>query len=73
VRRFGAVTTMIERDDHIPPLEELCAELSRARTLCERTLATAAQGVPDGSGALQRRRTLDARRSGRKRLAGGTP
>jgi uncharacterized protein (UPF0276 family) len=78
VRRFGAVTTMIERDDHIPPLEELCAELSRARTLCERTLATAAgQGVPgaggSAAGAPQRRRTLDARRSGRKRLAGGTP
>ncbi|HYP65707.1 MAG TPA: DUF692 family protein, partial [Steroidobacteraceae bacterium] len=74
VRRFGAVTTMIERDDHIPPLEELCAELLRARTLCERTLATAAgQGVPGGGGARQRRRTLEARRSGRKRLAGGTP
>jgi uncharacterized protein (UPF0276 family) len=39
VRRFGAVSTMIERDDHIPPLEELCAELSQARALCERTLA----------------------------------
>jgi uncharacterized protein (UPF0276 family) len=39
VRRFGAVSTMIERDDHIPPLEELCAELTQARVLCERTLA----------------------------------
>jgi uncharacterized protein len=44
VRRFGAVSTMIERDDHIPPLEELCAELTQARALCERTLA--ACGAP---------------------------
>jgi len=39
VRRFGAVSTMIERDDHIPPLAELCTELAQARALCERTLA----------------------------------
>jgi uncharacterized protein (UPF0276 family) len=31
IRRFGAVPTMIERDDHIPPLAELVAELDRAR------------------------------------------
>jgi uncharacterized protein len=42
VRRFGAVSTMIERDDHIPPLTELCTELAQARALCERTLAEAA-------------------------------
>ncbi|MGH6645351.1 MNIO family bufferin maturase [Aquabacterium sp.] len=29
--RFGPVATMIERDDHIPPLPELIAELNRAR------------------------------------------
>jgi uncharacterized protein (UPF0276 family) len=34
VRRFGSIATMIERDDNIPPLEELVAELSRARTIC---------------------------------------
>jgi uncharacterized protein len=39
VKRFGAVSTMIERDDHIPPLAELCAELAQARALCARTLA----------------------------------
>jgi uncharacterized protein (UPF0276 family) len=33
---------MIERDDRIPPLAELCAELSQARALCARTLAAAA-------------------------------
>jgi uncharacterized protein (UPF0276 family) len=38
VRRCGAVSTMIERDDNIPPLEELCAELERARALSARTL-----------------------------------
>jgi uncharacterized protein len=39
VRRFGAVSTMIERDDQIPPLAELVAELAHARALSERTLA----------------------------------
>jgi uncharacterized protein (UPF0276 family) len=33
VRRFGAVSTMIERDDHMPPLGELLAELEHARRL----------------------------------------
>ena len=39
VRRFGAVSTMIERDDNIPPLEELCAELEQARAVSARVLA----------------------------------
>jgi uncharacterized protein (UPF0276 family) len=42
VRRFGTVSTMIERDANIPPLEELCSELDAARQLAERTLARAA-------------------------------
>ncbi|WP_457418524.1 MNIO family bufferin maturase [Roseateles sp. P5_E7] len=33
LKRFGAVPTMIERDDHIPPLPELLAELAIARRL----------------------------------------
>ncbi len=33
VRRFGPGSTMIERDDHIPPLESLLAELAVARRL----------------------------------------
>ncbi|HEX9811197.1 MAG TPA: DUF692 domain-containing protein [Burkholderiales bacterium] len=33
VKRFGPVSTMIERDDNIPPIEELLAELDRARAL----------------------------------------
>jgi len=76
VRRFGAISTMIERDDHIPPLEELCAELARARTLCARTLATAGQGArPSGGGSAgmpPARPALDVGRSRRKRRAGGT-
>jgi uncharacterized protein len=56
VRRFGAVSTMIERDDHIPPLPELIAELAQAGTLCARTLAEAAArpgaaAGPAGGGA----------------------
>lgn len=33
VRRFGAVSTMIERDDNIPPLAELLEELDHARRI----------------------------------------
>jgi uncharacterized protein (UPF0276 family) len=40
LRRFGAVPSMIERDDHIPPLPELIAELDHARSI-----ATAATGI----------------------------
>ena len=42
VRRFGAVATMIERDDHIPPLAELVQELDRARAIAADSLAAAA-------------------------------
>jgi uncharacterized protein (UPF0276 family) len=42
VRRFGRVSTMIERDDHIPPLDELLAELAHARKLAEPLLREAA-------------------------------
>jgi uncharacterized protein (UPF0276 family) len=33
VKRLGAVPTMIERDDHIPPLADLLAELDQARAV----------------------------------------
>ena len=42
VRRFGRVSTMIERDDHFPPLNELIAELEHARMLAEPLLQDAA-------------------------------
>ncbi len=41
LRRCGPVSTMIERDDHIPPLAQLVAELDVARALAARTLAAA--------------------------------
>jgi uncharacterized protein len=41
LERCGAVSTMIERDDHIPPLAELVAELDAARTLAAQTLGAA--------------------------------
>jgi uncharacterized protein (UPF0276 family) len=42
VQRFGPVATMIERDDNIPPLEDLLAELDVARQLAANTEANAA-------------------------------
>lgn len=35
LRRFGKVSTMIERDDNIPPLPELLTELQQARQIAE--------------------------------------
>ena len=42
VARFGAVPTMIERDDNIPPLGELVAELQMARDFADRATRQAA-------------------------------
>lgn len=36
VRHFGYVSTMIERDDHIPPIEELLVELQKAESIAEK-------------------------------------
>ena len=38
LRRFGQVATMIERDDNIPPLQELVSELQQARRIAADTL-----------------------------------
>lgn len=38
LRRCGPVPTMIERDDNIPPLEQLLDELDQARTVQEQAL-----------------------------------
>ncbi|MES2016612.1 MAG: DUF692 domain-containing protein [Pseudomonadota bacterium] len=42
LRRFGPVSTMIERDDAIPPLAALSAELQRARAISGALFAQAA-------------------------------
>jgi hypothetical protein len=42
LERFGPVATMIERDDNIPPFDELLAELEIARRLARQTLEAAA-------------------------------
>jgi uncharacterized protein len=39
VKRFGAVSTMIERDANIPPLAVMESELNEARQIAERALA----------------------------------
>lgn len=40
VKRFGDISTMIERDDHIPPFEELWQELDYAKMIKQNCLAT---------------------------------
>jgi uncharacterized protein (UPF0276 family) len=36
LKRFGRVSTMIERDDNIPPLDELLIEVARTREMAEK-------------------------------------
>ncbi|MGE0025051.1 MAG: DUF692 family multinuclear iron-containing protein, partial [Hyphomicrobium sp.] len=38
LRHFGPVSAIIERDDHIPPLAELVAELDQARAVAAEVL-----------------------------------
>jgi uncharacterized protein (UPF0276 family) len=42
LKRFGPVSTLLERDDNIPPLEELVTELGRARAIARHVLSEAA-------------------------------
>lgn len=46
IARIGRVTTMIERDDAIPPLPELVDELGRARAVSRQALDTTRAGLP---------------------------
>jgi uncharacterized protein (UPF0276 family) len=39
LKRFGKVSTLIERDDHIPALEELMTELDQARAIAKKVFA----------------------------------
>ncbi len=41
IHMFGPIATMIERDDNIPPLADVVAELDRARTVAARALERA--------------------------------
>jgi len=40
LKRFGWVSTIIERDDHIPPLDEIMVEVERTREMAHRVLPT---------------------------------
>jgi uncharacterized protein (UPF0276 family) len=40
LKHHGRISTMIERDDHIPPLNNLIQELEHARTIAEQTFAS---------------------------------
>jgi uncharacterized protein len=46
-RLFPGVPVMIERDDHIPPLHELMAELAQARTVAADAAASTAGNIRD--------------------------
>jgi uncharacterized protein len=39
ISKFGSVSTMIERDDNIPPLADLVQELEIARKISQKALA----------------------------------
>ena len=47
LRRFGPVSTMIERDDNIPPLDELVTELDHARRIAAQVSQEAAKMKPN--------------------------
>jgi uncharacterized protein (UPF0276 family) len=45
LQRFGPVSTMIERDDNIPALAELVAELEHARAIAQKVFAVPAEAA----------------------------
>jgi uncharacterized protein len=45
LRRFGRISSMIERDDHIPPLPTLLAEMDKARTISAEIFARAPASI----------------------------
>lgn len=49
LRRFGFVSTMIERDDKIPPLDEMVLEVDHARSIAARILGTDALQLPEAA------------------------
>ena len=51
LQRFGKVPTMIERDDHIPELPVLLAELDRARSIAA-SMETSAAAMPNSDASI---------------------
>ncbi|MFN3984970.1 MAG: DUF692 domain-containing protein [Rhodocyclaceae bacterium] len=51
-RRLGPVSSMIERDDHIPPLPELLGELDRLRAIAASPGVAPAECVPHAKNAM---------------------
>jgi uncharacterized protein (UPF0276 family) len=43
LKRFGPISTMIERDDNIPPIGELLTELQRVREIAKQTMGSAVE------------------------------
>jgi len=60
VRRFGAVSSLIEWDDHIPPFERLVEESARARAIHEATLEPSGAGLARAAAAAGRPRDRSA-------------
>ena len=52
VRRFGAVSTLIEWDDRIPPFADVHAEAMHARQIAETTLDANRESRPDATPAV---------------------
>lgn len=50
--RFGPVSTLLERDDHMPPLAELMTELQKAREIGRQILNRANEQSAKSSGSL---------------------
>ncbi|AWI80760.1 hypothetical protein CEW87_16100 [Parazoarcus communis] len=48
-RRFGPVSSMIERDDNIPPLEDLLMELAHVRGLAAACASKPSEGWPEAA------------------------
>jgi uncharacterized protein (UPF0276 family) len=55
VERFGPVSTMIERDDNIPPLAELVEELEQARAIAAGVEGRRSEQAATGKNHAQRR------------------
>jgi uncharacterized protein len=63
LRHCGSVATMIERDDNIPPLADLVAELDHARQLAAQALAAPVTAVHAASGRASAARNPAVRAS----------